>query len=274
MPTIQGKRYLNNTIALPPESFTQKVNFKIYNFQLFGAAIEVAHCSEIEFDLSIPAMYYLIDYTEPSMMTNTKTSVYSTRELDFGDEPQDVSEAFYSWITSTSTDDEFYSIRASTLHTIADAIRFKEGSTERIPTEEMGDRILALAGGSYPADLPSYQKWKFNDTQTFATTDANNPTLRVYGDFIFNGKYCEYVAFTHSADSTKRIDAYIRDKVSATGATLGTQVYTVYENGIWLDALKEFYILGCNSLVTSKTDLAKFGHSSVDEFMSAVATEQ
>lgn len=40
-------------------------------------------------------------------------------------------------------------INETTLTGIADAIREKEGSTEKIPTVEMADRVRALGGGGY-----------------------------------------------------------------------------------------------------------------------------
>lgn len=146
MPYIQGKRILNNNINLPPSSFVQKVNFKIYNFSLFGAYFNVGYCSEIEIDIDAPALYYLIDSTDPSGMTGVKTSVYSTRELDFGDEPQEVSSDFHTWITANSKpgEDKDYLIKESTLTDIANAIRAKYGVSIAIPTEIMAWAIADL----------------------------------------------------------------------------------------------------------------------------------
>ena len=124
MATIKGKWRFNDVLTKPAASFDEAVNFEFaIHHALAGlAASGIGKGFNIKANVSTSdsrwALYYGYDihYDNGEIYEDTERSVYSVTDqawitadgeefqtVDFGTEPQTVSEEFYTWLTENAT---------------------------------------------------------------------------------------------------------------------------------------------------------------------------
>lgn len=154
MATVKGIWVFNETLTTAPSYF-------VYPFVSNG--------------LSCTAMgeaasdgYSVLYYHGPDVFAYYfKTSTWANdayRTVDFGEDEQTVSDAFYTWLTSNAVSqtieepstpstpsapsaDALYGVYASELTAVADAIRGKTGKADSLTLEQMVTEIESISGG-------------------------------------------------------------------------------------------------------------------------------
>lgn len=111
---------------------------------LFGYESVMTY-SNIEFSYSV--------YSHSDGWTN---EAYKT--VDFGEQEQEVTDEFYTWLTANATPEEdepdepmtgeYYAVKKSTLEGIGNAVRAKTGKSGKIPVVSLAAEIEGISVGS------------------------------------------------------------------------------------------------------------------------------
>lgn len=153
---VNGTWILNDNFEPPAESFS--VDLYLYGKYRFGdewvqdpgvnrKTIISGTQSSIQLNLPTVGFSWLYYAGQPNL------SCLTDNKLDFGEDLQEVSSAFYDWLYANATFvekaiEDIYQIKGSTLRLIADSIRDRAGLVGELNPVDMPELIRSIAGSS------------------------------------------------------------------------------------------------------------------------------